>query len=60
MLRYVEPETSFIREDLITFLECDSGTTSEALADQLILGVRGCVCGISSSTLMIPQVCVAS
>jgi hypothetical protein len=33
-LRYVEP---FIREDLVTFLECDSGTTSEALAD-LILG----------------------
>ena len=30
VLRYVEPETSFIREDLITFLECDSGTTGEA------------------------------
>ena len=37
VLRYVDPETSFIREDLVTFLECDSGTTGEALAD-LILG----------------------
>ena len=33
VLRYVEPETSFIREDLVTFLECDSATTSKALAD---------------------------
>jgi hypothetical protein len=23
-------------EDLVTFLECDSGTTSEALADQIL------------------------
>ena len=37
VLRYVDPETSFIQEDLVTFLECDSGTTGEALAD-LILG----------------------
>lgn len=37
VLRYVEPESSFIREDLVTFLECESGTTGEALAD-LILG----------------------
>ena len=37
VLRYVDPESSFIREDLVTFLECDSGTTGEALAD-LILG----------------------
>ena len=31
VLRYVEPETSFIREDLFTFLECDSGTTGDPL-----------------------------
>ena len=36
VLRYVEPETSIIREDLVTFLECDSGTTSEVLADLIL------------------------
>ena len=36
VLRYIEPETSFIREDLVTFLECDSGTTGKALADQIL------------------------
>ena len=36
VLRYVEPETSFIREDLVTFLECDSSTTGEALADLIL------------------------
>jgi hypothetical protein len=36
VLRYVEPETSFIREDLVTFLECDSGTTGDALADLIL------------------------
>ena len=30
VLRYVEPKTSFIREDLVTFLECDSGTTGDS------------------------------
>ena len=35
-MRYVECETSFIREDLVTFLECDSGTTGEALADLIL------------------------
>ena len=37
VLRYIELETSSIGEDLVAFLECDSGTTGEALAD-LILG----------------------
>ena len=36
VLRYAEPKTSFIREDLVTFLECDSGTTGEVLADQIL------------------------
>ena len=36
VLRYIEPETSFIREDIVTFLECDSGTTGKALADQIL------------------------
>ena len=40
VLRYIESETSFIREDLVTFLECDSGTTGEALADQILTFVK--------------------
>ena len=38
MLRCVEPKTSYIREDLVTFLECDSSTsiTGDALADQIL------------------------
>ena len=40
VLRYVESETSFIQEDLVTFLECDSGTTGEALADQILTFVK--------------------
>ena len=36
VLRYVEPETFFIREDLVTFLECDSGITGEALAEMIL------------------------
>ncbi len=40
VLRYVEPDTSFIREDLVTFLECDSGTSGKALADKMLVFVR--------------------
>ena len=36
VLRYVEPGSSLIREDLVTFLECDSGITGEALADKML------------------------
>ncbi len=36
LLRYVEPETSLIREELAIFLECNSGTTGESLTDQLL------------------------
>ena len=36
VLRYVEPESSSIREDLVTFLECDSGVTGAALADNML------------------------
>ena len=36
VLRYVEPEISSTREDFVIFLECGSGTTSEALADQIL------------------------
>ena len=35
-MRYVEPETFFIREDLVTFLECDSSITGEALAEMIL------------------------
>ena len=36
VLRYVEAESSLIREDLVTFLECDNGVTGEALADMML------------------------
>ena len=36
VLRYVEPDSSSIREDLVTFLECDSGVTGEALANKML------------------------
>ena len=35
-MSYVEPETFFIREDLVTSLECDSGITGEALAEMTL------------------------
>ena len=40
VLRYVDPETNAIREDLVSFLECDSGLTGQALADKMINFVR--------------------
>ena len=36
VLRYVNPEDTCIREDLVTFLECDSGITGQALADKML------------------------
>ena len=38
--KYVETETASIREDLTTFLECDSGITGKALADKILGFVR--------------------
>ena len=40
MLRYVNPDDCIIREDLITFIECDSGTTGRAVADKIISFVK--------------------
>ena len=40
VIRYVEPETASIREDLITSLECDSGITGKALADKMLGFIR--------------------
>ena len=40
VIRYVEPETASIREDLVTFLECDSGITGKALADKMLGFIR--------------------
>ena len=34
--RYVEPESSYIREYLVAFLECDSSVSGEALADKML------------------------
>ena len=36
VIRYVEPGTASIREDLVTLLECDSGITGKALADKML------------------------
>ena len=36
VLRYVELESNSIKEDLVTFLECDSGVTGAALADKML------------------------
>ena len=36
VLRYVDLETNAIREDLVSFLECDSGLTGQALADKML------------------------
>ena len=40
VLRYVDPETNAIREDLVSFLECDSGFTGKELADKMMGFVR--------------------
>ena len=40
VLRYVDPETNAIREDLILFLECECGLTGQALADKMMGFVR--------------------
>ena len=40
VIRYVEPETASIREDLDTLLECDSGIIDKALADKMLGFVR--------------------
>jgi hypothetical protein len=36
VLRYVNPFDSLIREDLVTFVECDTGVTGKAIADNLL------------------------
>ena len=40
VIRYVEPETASIGEDLVRFLECDSGITGKALADKMLGFIR--------------------
>ena len=35
VLRYVDHETSLIREDLVDFVECDTGITGQCLADKI-------------------------
>ena len=36
VLRYVDTETELIREDVVGFLECDTGITGQCLADKLM------------------------
>ena len=40
VIRYVEPEAASIREDLVTFLECDSGITGKTLAYKMLGFIR--------------------
>ena len=41
VLRYVNPGDCIIREDLVSFLECDSGITGQALAGKIVGFLRG-------------------
>ena len=36
VLRYVDPNDCCIKEDLVTFIECDSGISGRALADKML------------------------
>ena len=36
VLKYINPDDYCIREDLVTFMECDSGTSRQVLADMMI------------------------
>lgn len=36
VLRYVNPENSIIREDFVSFIECDCGITGSAIAEKII------------------------
>ena len=40
VIRYVDLETASIREDRITFLECESGITGKSLADKMLSFIR--------------------
>ena len=40
VIRYIEPETASIREELVIFLECDSGITGKALTDKILGFIR--------------------
>jgi hypothetical protein len=35
VLRYVDPESDYVREDLVGFFECDTGITGRDLADKI-------------------------
>ena len=39
VLRYVHPESHMIHEDLIQFIECDTGITGHALADKITAAI---------------------
>ena len=40
VLRYVDPDNCCIREDLVTFLNCDSGITGDVLAEKMITFIQ--------------------
>ena len=42
LVRYVHPDNGIIREDLLTFLECDTGVTGSRLAEKILDFIRDC------------------
>ena len=40
VLRYVDPDNCCIREDIVTFLNCDSGITGDVLAEKMITFIQ--------------------
>lgn len=42
VIRYVHPDDKLVREDFLTFLECDTGVTGSCLAKKIIDFLRDC------------------
>ena len=41
-LRYIDHNIGLAREDLMDFLECDTGITGHSLADKIATTLQGC------------------
>ena len=41
MLRYDDPDDGIVREDLLDFIECNTGITGRSLADKVLGTIRG-------------------
>lgn len=42
VIRYVHPDDNLVREDFLTFLECDNGITGSCLAEKILGFLRDC------------------